>query len=330
MDEKIIKKIHDMGINYQCNVSMKKRTWIHRGPIVPIFIIPQNKEELELVIRLLLESNLSYKVIGHTSNIYMQDTYKVDAVIATSQISSYSFNETTITCDTGVNISRLSKECVEKGYKGFEGLVGLPGTVGAAIVNNASCFKCAPSYMLLSATILTIEGHKIIKEQVTKDFFQFEHRSSSLKRHEKDAIVLDVTLRLDQTNNIKELKALADVYIQRRKDTQNGKAYNLGSIFSSRKPKPLGIMSLGVAKTPHVFALRFADHFFRGKRFYRLMRNGLLLRLYGYSDVIPYVSKKNINCFLWLDDGADAAFIRYQEFMYKCFDCGPLEIEILK
>lgn len=330
MDENIVKKLAFANVEYQCDVSMKKKTWIHRGPIVPIFIIPKTTEELEFVIRLLHDAGICYKLIGHTSNLYMLETYQVDAIVATNKLSSYYFNGNIVKCDTGVNISRFSKECVENGYKGFEGLVGLPGTVGAAIVNNASCFKCAPSMMLLYATVLTIEGNKIAKQIVRKDFFQFEHRSSALKRHEKNAIILDVTFELNHTENIKELKALAIYNIQRRKDTQEGKAYNLGSVYSSRKTKSLGIMSLGVSKIPFVFALRIADHFFRNKYFYRLKRNGLLLRLYGYSDVIPYVSKKNINCFLWLDEGADAAFVHYQEFMNKCFDCGPLEIEILK
>lgn len=330
MVSEIVNKLKIENIAYLSNVSMKKKTWIHRGPVVPLYVQPQTIDELEFVIRLLHESNAIYKVIGHTSNIYMLNSYKVDAIVSTSKLLDYYFDGDTLKCETGVNISMLSKVCVEKGFAGFEGLVGLPGTVGAAIVNNAGCFKCSPSQMLSSATILSFENGRIEKKVVSKDYFEFSHRSSALKLQKKQAVILEVCFQLSKTDDVKTLLKFEEQYVQRRKETQDGKAHNLGSVYSSKKQRPLGIMSLGLRKAPLVLLFRIADHILRTKQFYKYRRNEILLRLYGFNDVIPYMSKKNINCFLWLDEGADAAFIRYQEFMNKCFDCGSLEIEILK
>lgn len=328
--DKIINQLTDRGIEYSQNVSMKTKTWIHRGPTVALYITPKNSYELESVIKLLHDFRASYKVIGHTSNIYMLDSYKIDAIVSTTKLTSYTFKDDTLTCEAGVNISRLSQECVEKGYKGFEGLVGLPGTVGAAIVNNASCFKCAPSQMLLSATILEEEGDKVINQKVEKKYFDFSHRSSAIKRHEKPSVILDVTFQLTKTDDMDALRTQAQYNIKKRKDTQEGKAKNLGSIYAEHKERQIRIFSLGFLKFPLVIGLRVMDHFFRDKYSYNLKRNRYLIFLYGYYDILPYVSPKNLNCFVWKDDGADKAFLRYEEFMHKCFICGNLEIEICK
>lgn len=330
MLSQITERLDIAHIDYQRNISMKEKTWIHRGPLVPLFISPNTIKELEDVIRILQKESMSFKVIGHTSNLYILDSYNVDAIVATNKLSHYSIEGEFLKCNTGVSISRLSKECITKGYKGFEGLIELPGTVGAAIVNNASCFKCSPSSMLVSATILSLDGHIVKKETVDKDFFVFSHRSSAIKRGEKQAIILEAVFKLHQITDIDDLIKTAECNARTRKETQDGKANNLGSIFSKRKERKRKITSLGISKAPFVILLRLTDYLFRDKHFYKIRRNELLLRLYGYRDVIPYISKKNSNCFLWLDSNADKQFIRYMEFMNKCFDCGPLEIEILK
>ena len=325
----IANTLQESKIEYLENISLKTRTWIHRGPIVPLYVIPKTILELERCIVILHHYKAKYNVVGYTSNLYFMNSYKVDAIVTTVKLTKVDFKEDIIECDTGVNISQLSKQCVEKGYLGFEGLVGLPGTVGAAFVNNSSCFKCSVSKITKYATALIIqESGSLEKAIITADDMHFSHRSSAIKRGELKAILLTIGLKIQKTGNIEELKSIMSSNLKHRKTTQEGPANNLGSVFTRRDARPLGLMDLGIARFPYVLLYRVCDHFFRNNNIYRLKRNTLLLRLYGYKDVIPYVSPKNINCFLWLDDRADTAFLRYQDFMHKCFDCGNIEIEI--
>ena len=234
-------------------------------------------------------------------------------------------------CDAGVNVSQLSKYCVERGIMGFEGLIGLPGTIAAAVVNNSSCFKCSIFDLLIDVDVLLIESDGSCSfRTVKRDELGFSHRSSAVKRGELSAIVLKVRLTVNKTTNVEELKQKAQYNIYLRKKTQEGRAKNLGSVFSGFRSHPIKITALGLKRVPQVFVFRLRDHFRRNDSKYKLKRNGFLLTLFGYKDILPYVSKKNINCFLWLDEGADRAFDRYYEFMHRYADCKPLEIEILE
>ena len=331
MDKIISQFLDSIHIDYAENVSLAKKTWIHRGPIVPYYIQPSNVDELRLVVEFLCNNKKDFKVIGHTSNLYFKDTFHTDAIITTRKMTVFSEKEGKLICDAGVNVSQLSKYCVERGIMGFEGLVGLPGTVAAAVVNNSSCFKCSIYELLTDVDVILYESNGTCSfRTLTREELGFSHRSSAIKRNEMNAIVLSVRLKMNTTTDIEELKRKAQHNIDLRTKTQEGKAQNLGSVYASRKSKPLGIFDLGILKFPLMLGLRVTDHFFRHKEWYKLNRNSYLLILFGYKDVIPYVSPKNINCFIWKDSGADSAFGRYDAFMHECFECGEMEIEICK
>jgi len=331
MDEILKQFLDSKHIEYTENVSLANKTWIHRGPVVPYYISPSNIDELESVVEFLCNNKKDFKVIGHTSNLYFKDTYRTDAIISTRKMTSFIEKDGKLICDAGVNISQLSKHCVESGIIGFEGLVGLPGTVAAAVVNNSSCFKCSIFDLLIDVDVLLIENDGTCSFRTIKRHeLGFAHRSSAIKRGELNAIVLKVRLAVNKTTNIDELKQKAQNNIDLRKKTQEGKAYNLGSVFSGYHIHRIEIAAFGLKRAPQVFLFKLREHLLRNDAKYKLKRNAYLLTLFGYKDIIPYVSKKNINCFMWLDKSADRAFGRYYEFMHRYADCNPLEIEVLE
>lgn len=329
MDSRIVDILKKNKIELETDVDLSKRTWIHRGPVVSLYILPHTAEEVEYVVRTLCVEGLTFKVIGHTSNLYFLNTYKIDAIVCTRKLTSVRHTNNTLICEAGVNVSKLSKQCVEEGILGFEGLVGLPGTVGAALVNNSSCFKCSISALMKSAEVLVIQDDGNVERQTFYyDDLGFEFRNSYLKSDKINAIVLSVELNKQTTNNIEELKKLAQNNIDHRTKTQEGKANNLGSVFSIQLAKPLTMSAWSTSRLPAVYAYRLLEHFFRSNAKYKIKRNKILLSLFGYSDVAPYVSPKNLNCFIWKDKGADAAFLRYVAFMREyTIDC-KLEIEV--
>lgn len=330
MEKMILRFLENHAFEYESNANMAEKTWIHRGPIVPFLVIPHTIIQLEEIISFLLEINATYKIIGHTSNLYFKNTFSTDVLISTRKLTSYHEENGMIVCDTGVNVSRLSYYAVEKGYEGFEGLVGLPGTLGAALVNNSSCFNCAVSDLVEELEVLVIEdNHPVIIRILDKATMSFQHRSSAIKRGELHAIILRVKLKINPVEDAANLKLIAQKNVELRRETQEGKSQNLGSIFSGVHPKPIHLMSFGWTKIGSVILYRIREHFCRHKSTYRLRRNGYLLRLYGYRDIEKYVSPKNINCFVWKDSEADRAFDRYCDFMHKYAKCEAMEIEVL-
>ena len=59
----------------------------------------------------------------------------------------------------------------------------------------------------------------------------------------------------------------------------------------------------------------------------RRAQKNMLLSLYGYKELAPYVSDRNVNTFIWRDEGSEQMFAKYKEFIGKVFDDAVLEIE---
>ena len=53
----------------------------------------------------------------------------------------------------------------------------------------------------------------------------------------------------------------------------------------------------------------------------------LLLNLYGYKVLFPYVSDKSINTYVWKDEWSETLFDRYKQFVNEVFDNAVIEIE---
>lgn len=71
INENLTKYLDLHSIQYETNVSLKKRTWIHRGGIAELFITPVNAEELEKVVSFLYSQSIRFQLIGRTSNLYI-------------------------------------------------------------------------------------------------------------------------------------------------------------------------------------------------------------------------------------------------------------------
>lgn len=323
--------LENNDIKYFFNQSLKLKTWIHRGPIVPFYIIPDTIEKLRDLICFIEQNGLKYIVVGHTSNIYISDSYQIDVCITTSKLDNWSQKSQYIYCEAGVNVSRLSRWAVDNGLVGFEGLIDLPGTVGAALVNNSSCFSCCLSNLLIDAQVLIIDhNHGMRITTFAYNDFKYLHRSSIFKRGELRGYVLSARLRATIHSDPNELIKIMQMNSQIRKNTQEGKLNNLGSIYSSYKERKLTIDRLGSKKILGICLFRIVDKTLRKYKFYQIRRVIFILNLYGYPELRNYISRLNINCFIWRDAEADKMFIKYCEFMNKYAVCGPMEIQVFK
>lgn len=312
----LISFLGEKGIPFEQDVSLSKKTWIKTGGICGCWITPASVEQLAEVCRYLQANSIKFDVVGQTSNIFFHSTYNPEVIVSTVRVNDYNIEEAIITCDCGANVMKLAKYCMSQGYSGFYGLVGLPGTVASAVVNNAGCFGCSISSMLISADVLMPDGSvQILK----KDDFGYEKRSSKFKRGEIKGIVLSVKLRLQKADNIEEEYNKSEETKLYRKTKQEGPKLNLGSVFAKleRKRNMKNKLASLLSKVAAVC------HFAPQKRVYKKV----LLTLYGYTDLNNYISDKQLNTFVWRDAEAERKFARYKEFMGKVFKGLTLEIE---
>lgn len=308
--------LSENNISYDENVSLSSKSWIKFGGIASLWISPKSVSELENLCRYLYGNNIAYDLVGQTSNIFFHSTYNPQVVVSTVKVNGYIFEDNTLKCDCGCNVMKLAKEMLAEGYAGFYGLVGLPGTVASAAVNNAGCFCCSISEMLISADVLLPDGTIKI---FAKEDFGYEKRSSKFKRGEVQGVVLSVKLKLKKAENIEDEYRKSEETKLYRKTNQEGPAMNLGSVFSKMSRRKnwknliASILSIISGKTKLLDG-RIAD-----KR--------ILLFLYHYNDLDKYISDKVLNTFVWRDMNAEDKFARYKQFMSEVYDNLTIEIE---
>ena len=304
------------NISFEENISLASKSWIKFGGIASLWISPKSVSELEEVCRYLYGNNIAYDLVGQTSNIFFHSTYNPQVVVSTVRVNRYQVEGNTLTCDCGCNVMKLSKEMLAEGYAGFYGLVGLPGTVASAAVNNAGCFCCSISEMLISAEVLTPSG--TIKT-FAKEAFGYEKRSSKFKRGEVKGVVLSVKLKLEKAENIDEEYKKSEETKIYRKTRQEGPAKNLGSVYAHK------VMRRNLKNMMASLIVKIAG--IMGVSSPAKLKKSTLLWLYGYRELDKYISDKTINTFVWKDEKSGTAFKRYKEFMSRVHKSLELEIE---
>lgn len=313
---KLIQFLLDRMIPFEENVSLSKKTWIKTGGMCACWITPVSVEQLTEVCRFLYANQMPFDLVGQTSNIFFHSTYNPQIVVSTIKNNNYEICGNMINCECGVSVVKLAKDCLTKGFADFYGLVGLPGTVASAIVNNAGCFKCSISSMLESAVVLLPDG---TIQTFQKEDFHYLHRSSAFKRGEKQGVILSVKLIVKKADDVeKEFRKSEETKVY-RKTKQEGPNRNLGSVFSSLKKRHNTKNQVAAIIAKAAGLLHISSQKYINKK--------VLLWLYGYRDLSPYISNRQINTFVWRDFGAEEKFIRYKEFMGKVFENLTIEIE---
>ncbi len=315
--------LENKNIPFESDVCLKKKTWIHRGGMCSLFITPTNSDDLSSLIQFLYKKNIEFLLVGHTSNLYILNDCNIPIVVSTSKCNKYYIADNNIICESGAGVSRMAKEMSKQGIAGFEHLHELPGTVGAAIYNNSSCYNNSITALLISAEVVTEDGEiKIMKPED----FDFKFRTSIMKEKRFNGVITRATLKIEKGDaNIFE--KLAQKTKESRKNHLEGNAKNLGCtvnrcFINGKMPLkyklPLSLYNL-------YLRLREKDIDIRSKK-----RKEFICKISGYSHITKYISDKNMIVYMWHDDGADAVFPSYLEFMRKVYMTDKIEIEVIK
>lgn len=319
---KIREYLTENSISYEENVKLQKKTWIHRGGTADFFILPSDSNELKKIVRFFYINAIEFKLFGHTSNLYVRNETNIPVVVSTIKCRKYEVNNNILYCEPGVGIIKLAKDMISNGIVGFEYLTGLPGTIAAALVNNSSCKYNSISNILISAEIILSDGS--IKVFKPCDF-EFAFRTSVFKKKRLDGTIVSVQLKADRgiPENLMKIAQLNEFDRDRRLD---GHSKNLGCTVHN--PFSLGKMSLKYSIVVYLIKI-LTKVFCISTELSGVFTNYVLCCLSGCKEAFPYISKKNVIVFMWLDDGADKAFPIYLKFMKTVYKTEDVEIEIL-
>jgi len=312
-------------IPFEENIDLKKKTWIHRGGMAQYYISPATIDQLVRLAKYLYAHEKPFVIVGHTSNIYIRNNTNIEIVISTIHLTTIQEKDGVYVCECGVSISQLSRKAIEKGQAGYEGLINLPGTVASAAVNNAGCFQCSISALLIEAEVLCSDGQI---RTYAKEQFSYSERSSAFKRGEEKGILLRLTLDCSKKEKKEVLLERANSNTQYRKTRQEGPKQNLGSTY------PIYVME---AFYKHLSRLTRIGLMISAKVYHLLGKtrpqslvNAIILLCNGkYFRLHRYISKHNFGCFVWRDENADEAFVTYRSFVAKTSGLPDIEIEVL-
>lgn len=223
--------IKHFGNKLQQNVPLHRFTTARTGGIAAGLIIVESLEELTNSIRILNTEGFPYKLIGEGSNILVSDA-GFEGLILINHSHQVSFDLTStiplVTADSGVNLATLSRKIADQSLSGFEWACGIPGTLGGAIYGNAGAHGKDMQNSLESASILHPDGSL---ETWHCQQFEYEYRSSVLKRCADRSIILNANLRMERKEK-ETITSLMAEFTARRKATQPSGA-SLGSIFKN-------------------------------------------------------------------------------------------------
>lgn len=213
-------------LQWICDEPMAKHTSFHIGGPARRMAFPETREQLVVLMGLVLDAGVRPLVIGNGTNLLAADEGLDTVVIDTSaRLSRMELTgDDMITADAGVSLTKLALFAWKHGLTGLEFAHGIPGTLGGGIVMNAGAYGGELKDVIAEVTALYPDGVRTL----TPAELDFSYRHSVFSADE--GIVLGAKLRL-QKGDGGAIKAKMDDLMARRRASQPLELPSAGSTF---------------------------------------------------------------------------------------------------
>ena len=217
------------------NEPLKQHTSVRVGGPAKVYVVPEDIEELQKLIRFLHEEKLPYDIIGNGTNLLVSDAGVDHVVVEIGRAlegiellpEANASDEKTyyIRVLAGTLLSKAAQFAATQELSGMEALRGIPGTLGGAVTMNAGAYGTEMKDVLYSVDVLTPEGEL---RTLTPAELALGYRHSVIP--ERGYVVVAATLAL-RKGNPAEIKARMADFQNRRKEKQPLDKASAGSTF---------------------------------------------------------------------------------------------------
>lgn len=217
------------------NEPLKQHTSFRVGGPAKVYVIPEDIEELQKLIRFLHEEKLPYDIIGNGTNLLVSDAGVDHVVVEIGRVlegiellpEANASDEKTyyIRVLAGTLLSKAAQFAATQELSGMEALRGIPGTLGGAVTMNAGAYGTEMKDVLYSVDVLTPEGEL---RTLTPAELALGYRHSVIP--ERGYVVVAATLAL-RKGDPAEIKARMADFQNRRKEKQPLDKASAGSTF---------------------------------------------------------------------------------------------------
>ena len=217
------------------NEPLKQHTSFRVGGPAKVYVVPEDIEELQKLIRFLYEEKLPYDIIGNGTNLLVSDAGVDHVVVEIGRAlegiellpEANASDEKTyyIRVLAGTLLSKAAQFAATQELAGMEALRGIPGTLGGAVTMNAGAYGTEMKDVLYSVDVLTPEGKL---QTLTPAELELGYRHSVIP--ERGYIVVAATLALRKGDPAEIQARMAD-FQNRRKEKQPLDKASAGSTF---------------------------------------------------------------------------------------------------
>jgi UDP-N-acetylmuramate dehydrogenase len=231
---------------------LASHTALRIGGPADLVAMVENTSELRQAVVLSQEHGVPCLVLGGGSNVLVSDQ-GVRGLVVLNRARAVAFappesspsqraeaRKGRVRAESGTSLSRLARQCVDRGWGGLEWAAGIPGTVGGAVVGNAGAWGGDVATTLIQATVLE-PGGDVVEWPVER--FAYGYRSSILKqefaaraaRRRQEAapraVVLDAEFALQAGERSLLIARVGDIAARRRVTQPPGAT--CGSVFKN-------------------------------------------------------------------------------------------------
>ncbi len=215
------------GKRVRTDEPLARHTTLQLGGPADLFVTAQSADELVMAVSLAETYGVPVFILGGGANLVIAET-GIRGLVVANHARKITFAGEIVRAESGAILPRLSNLCAERGLSGMEWAVGVPGTLGGAVVNNAGAYGTAIADVLIRAELLPIDGSRVWR---SADWFEYDYRTSRLKRGAVKGVVLQAELRLTPAPTA-EIIARMQTFTARRKSSQPPGA-TVGSMFKN-------------------------------------------------------------------------------------------------
>ena len=221
----MIKEFLQLHGEYHEDKYFKDLTTLKMGGHIAHFVMPDNEEELKIIVNYLKQMRIPFKVIGNGSNLICGESEYNGVVISLKKLNSYTINDDEVCAQAGVKVPALASVLAKKGYSCLEFASGIPGSIGGLVYMNAGAYKGSMSDIV--EEVLVLKDGELV--WLNRDELHFAYRRSIFQDH-PHWVVVCAKLRLTKKNSA-DLEDLMADRLRRRKETQPLDKPSAGSCF---------------------------------------------------------------------------------------------------
>ena len=212
--------------NVRCDEPMSSHCTFRAGGTAKYYVIPDEYTKVRDVLRLCVEENIPYYVIGNGSNLLVQDD-GFDGVIIEidSALAKIEINGNEIVAKAGAKLSKIAVKALNESLTGFEFAHGIPGNLGGAVTMNAGAYGGEMKDVLKWVKVLDNNGEM---KTLNAEELELGYRTSIIVKEKM--IVLEACIELHEGNR-DEIEMHMKELMAKRKEKQPLEYPSAGSTF---------------------------------------------------------------------------------------------------